>query len=155
MQRVSMQEELFQRILVAFDGSEDSIKATRIACSIARKFGSRVAIVHVYSFAIFAYGGAAPMPMPDIRPLEDAAKAKGMSVLNRGIDVAREAGVSAVGELIEASSTVQALVEYATKEKIDLIVVGTRGMTGFRKIIMGSVSNGLTSHADCPVLVVR
>ena len=150
-----MQEEEFQRILVAFDGSEDSVKATRIACSIARKFGSHVTMAHVYSFAIYAYGGATPMPMPDIQPLEDAARSKGMSMLNKGLEVAKEAGVSAVGELIEAPSTVQALVEYAAKEKVDLIVVGTRGTTGFKKLIMGSVSNGLASHSHCPVLVVR
>ncbi len=149
-----MQTE-FRRILVAFDGSEDSVKATRIACSIAHAFDSRMVIVHVYSFAIYAYGGATPGPLPDVQPLEDAAKSKGMSVLNMGLEVAKESGVSAVGELIEAPSTVQALVEYATKEKADLIVVGTRGTTGFKKLIMGSVSSGLSSHADCPVLVVR
>lgn len=145
----------FQNILVAFDGSEDSVKATRIACSISRAFGSRLVIVHIYSFAIYAYGGATPMPLPDVQPLEDVAKSKGKSVLNRGIEVAKEEGVDAVGELIEAPSTVQALVEYAAKEKADLIVVGTRGTTGFKKLIMGSVSNGLASHAECPVLVVR
>jgi nucleotide-binding universal stress UspA family protein len=38
---------------------------------------------------------------------------------------------------------------------VDLVVAGTRGMTGLKKLVMGSVSNGLVSHAKCPVLVVR
>ena len=95
------------------------------------------------------------MPIPDVQPLEDAAKSKGLAILNKGIEVAKDAGVSAQGELIEAPSTVQALLEYSAREKVDLIVVGTRGTTGFKKFIMGSVSSGLAGHADCPVLVVR
>lgn len=145
----------FSRILVAFDGSEDSVKAARLACSLAKKYGSTVTVAHVYSFAVFAYGGATPMPIPDLQPLEEAAKTKGMSTLNRGLAIARECGADAEGELIEAPSIVQALVEYAEKEKVDLIVVGTRGMTGFKKLILGSVSSGLAGHAECPVLVVR
>ena len=46
-------------------------------------------------------------------------------------------------------------MEFAASEKADLVVTGTRGMTGFRKLIMGSVSSGLVNHAHCPVLVVR
>ena len=145
----------FARIMVAFDGSEDSLKATRIACSLAKKYGSKVTVVHVYSFPTYVYGGATPAPLPDVQPLEDAAKAKGTATLNRGLAVAGECGVDADGELIEAQSTVQALVEYAAREHADLIVAGTRGMTGFKKLIVGSVSDGLVNHAECPVLVVR
>ncbi len=151
----TMAEESFGKILVAFDGSEDSVRATRLACSLAKKYGSKVTVVHVYSFAVFAYGGATPMPMPDVTPLEEAAKNKGASILRQAVALAKDEGVPAQGELIEASSIVQALVEYASKERFDLIVVGTRGMTGFKKLIMGSVSSGLASHAECPVLVVR
>jgi len=150
-----MAQQGFRKILVAFDGSEDSVKASRLACSLALKYGSEVLIAHVYSFALFAYGGATPMPMPDVRPLEDAAKEKGLAVLNRGLEIAKKNGVNPRGELIEAPSIVQALVEFAAKEGVDLIVVGTRGMTGFKKLIMGSVSSGLAGHAECPVLIVR
>jgi len=150
-----MAQEGFSSILVAFDGSEDSVKATRLACSLAAKYNSKLTVAHVYSFAVFAYGGATPMPMPDVQPLEEAAKAKGMIILNKGLEIAKECGVTAEGELIEAPSIVQALVEYAAKEKVDLLVAGTRGMTGFKKLIIGSVSSGLAGHADCPVLVVR
>jgi nucleotide-binding universal stress UspA family protein len=109
----------------------------------------------VYSFAVFAYGGATPMPVPDVQPLEEAAKTRGLSILNKGLAIARECGAEAEGELIEAPSIVQALVEYSAKEHVDLIVAGTRGVTGFKKLIMGSVSSGLAGHAECPVLVVR
>lgn len=126
-----------------------------MACALARKFESHLIVAHVYSFEVFAYAGATPVPMPDLQPIEQAAKSKGKSILERGLEIAKEEGVEAAGELVEAPSIVQALVELATREKADLIVVGTRGMTGFKKLIMGSVSSGLIGHAECPVLVVR
>jgi len=143
------------RILVAFDGSKDATKAVTMACSLAKKYGSSVTIAYVYSLEAFAYAGAAPVPIPDFQPLEDAARAKGKAILDQGVNTAKDAGVDASERLIEAPSIVQALLECAEKEKADLIVVGTRGVSGFKKLIMGSVSSGLTSHAICPVLVVR
>ena len=131
------------------------MKAARLACSLAGRFGSEVVMVHVYSFAVFAYAGSTPMPMPDVQPLEEAANAKGRSVLDRGLEVAKSEGVTARGELIEAPSIVQAILEYSEEQKADLIVVGTKGTTGFRRLVMGSVSSGLAGHARCPVLVVR
>jgi nucleotide-binding universal stress UspA family protein len=56
---------------------------------------------------------------------------------------------------VESGSVVEAIVEYATEEKAQLIVMGTRGMTGFKKMLLGSVSNGVVNHAPCAVLVVR
>jgi nucleotide-binding universal stress UspA family protein len=69
---------------------------------------------------------------------------------------AEDAGVKVKGEIVEnARSAVQAITEYASNSKIDLIVIGTRGLTGFRKLLLGSVSNGVVSQAPCSVLVVR
>lgn len=144
-----------QRILVAFDGSKDSVKAIRLACSIASRNSAKVTVVHVYSSPVIAFSAASGMPIPDYTDLEQAAKDTGKQILSRGVQLAADAGVKAEGELLEASSVVQALVEFATKEKADLIVVGTRGMTGFRKLILGSVSAGLVSHSPCTVLVAR
>jgi nucleotide-binding universal stress UspA family protein len=143
------------RILVAFDGSKDAVRAVQLACSFARRFGSEISVVHVYSSPLIGFSAASGMPIPDYRDLEDAAKDTGQKVLSRGVQVASEAGVQARGELLQASSVVEALVDYAAKEHSDLIVVGTRGMTGFKKLILGSVSSGLVSHSPCPVLVAR
>ena len=95
------------------------------------------------------------MPIPDYGSLEDAAKAAAQGVITKGLQVANDLGLKAKGELIEAPSVVEAIVNFATSDKADLIVVGTRGMTGFKQLILGSVSSGLISHARCPVLVAR
>jgi len=145
----------FGRILVAFDGSVDSQKAVGLACSLALKFGSGLTVVHVFSSPSIGYGASSGMPIPDYKMLEDAKKAAAKEVLSKGLQLAAQEGVEAKGELIEAPSVVEGLVEFAANNKADLIVTGTRGMTGFKKLILGSVSSGLVNHAHCPVLIAR
>jgi nucleotide-binding universal stress UspA family protein len=148
-------EANFTRILVAFDGSKDATNAVRFAANLSKRFGAELIVAHVFGSPSVGLSAASGMPLPDYSELEGAAKAGGQAVLAAGLQVAADSGVKAKGELKEAPSVVEALVEYAAGEKVDLIVVGTRGMTGFKKLIMGSVSSGLVSHAHCPVLVTR
>jgi nucleotide-binding universal stress UspA family protein len=142
------------KMVVAYDGSDNSARAVRMASDLAKKYGSQVLVVHVYSSPSLPYSPAG-VPIPSYSELEEAAERSAKSVLAKGVALANEAGVDARGELLEASSTVQALVELSNAEKADLLVVGTRGMTGFRKLVLGSVSSGIVSHAVCSVLVVR
>ncbi|MCL5672881.1 MAG: universal stress protein [Nitrososphaerota archaeon] len=148
-------DKVFQNVVVAFDGSSDSVKAVQLACSIVSKFGSALTVVHVYSSPAMVFAGGPGMPIPNYSELEEAAKGTAAATLSRGVQTAGQYGVKAKGEVIEASSVVEALVGYATDQGVDLIVTGTRGMTGFKKLIMGSVTSGLVSHSHCPVLVVR
>ena len=150
-----MPKDGFGRILVAFDGSPDSLKAVKRASALTAEFGASLTVVHVYSVPSFAYGGPGPMPLVDFKALEDSAKAKAREILDKGKEICDQEGVQARTELLEASSIVQAILELAAKENTDLIVMGTRGMTGFKKLLLGSVSDGVVTHAHCSVLVVR
>ncbi len=145
----------FGRIVVAFDGSKDSIKAVKLAGSLASQYNSEVTVVHVFSSPSVGFSAASGMPIADYPAIEEAKKAAAEEVLAKGLQLATEEGIKAKGELIEAPSVVEALVEFAAKERASLIVVGTRGMTGFKKLILGSVSSGLVNHAPCPVLIAR
>ena len=145
----------FGTVVVAFDGSKDSAKAVQIACSISAKYGSKVTVLHVYRSPSTVFAPGPGMAVPDFRELEDAAEETGRDILSRGMDIASKLGAKPKGELMESPSVVEAVVTFAAQAKADLIVVGTRGMTGFRKLVMGSVSSGVVSHAKCPVLVVR
>jgi len=140
---------------VAFDGSKDSSKAVQVACTLAGKFAARVAVVHVYHSPATVFAPGPGMPLPNFADLEQAAEESGRSVLAKGVEIASRAGVRARGELMESPSAVEAIVTFASEEGADLIVVGTRGMTGFKKLLLGSVSSGVVSHSRCPVLVVR
>jgi nucleotide-binding universal stress UspA family protein len=57
--------------------------------------------------------------------------------------------------IISVSSIVGKIIGFADKEKVDLIILGTRGRTGFKKLLLGSVAEGVVTHSSCPVMVVR
>jgi nucleotide-binding universal stress UspA family protein len=57
--------------------------------------------------------------------------------------------------IIATTSIVKEIVEYAENCKIDMIVIGSRGMTGFKKLLLGSVASGVVTYSHCPVLVVK
>lgn len=57
--------------------------------------------------------------------------------------------------LNKVTSVVKEIVEYAEKQKIDLIIIGSRGKTGFKKMLLGSVSSGVVTYVHCPVLVIK
>lgn len=57
--------------------------------------------------------------------------------------------------VVGISSVVKEIVEYAHKNKIDMIVIGSRGLSGFKKMLLGSVASGVVTYADCPVLVAK
>jgi nucleotide-binding universal stress UspA family protein len=79
------------------------------------------------------------------------------NLLDDAISVCKTSGIKeATTEATRAyRSVVEEIIELATKRKIDLIVIGTRGLGGFRKLLLGSVSSGVVTHAHCNVLVVR
>lgn len=145
----------FRKVVVAYDGSDDSVKAVRTGCSISLKYGASMIILHVYHSPTLIMSGGPGMPMPDFTDVEKATRESGQQILANGVQAAAGLGVKAVGELVEGASAVEAIVSFASAEKADLIVIGTRGRTGFKKLVMGSVSSGVASHAECPVMVVR
>ena len=57
--------------------------------------------------------------------------------------------------VVTATSTVSAIVEYAKKKNVDLIITGTRGRSEFKKVLLGSVASGVITRASCPVMVVK
>jgi nucleotide-binding universal stress UspA family protein len=57
--------------------------------------------------------------------------------------------------VVTATSIVAAVVEYAEEHNIDLIVIGTRGRSGFKRLILGSIATGVITYAHCPVMVIK
>ena len=57
--------------------------------------------------------------------------------------------------IVNSRSIVGAIVDYAEQQKVDLIVIGSRGLSGFKKLLLGSVASGVVTYSHCPVLVVK
>ena len=100
---------------------------------------------------------SAPSPSGEvIQAYEEYARKAALEVVGRAALLAEKRGVKVKPKTSETiGSVVQTITDYAAAEKIDLIVMGTRGMGGFKKMLLGSVSNGVVTHAQCAVLVVR
>jgi nucleotide-binding universal stress UspA family protein len=149
----------FQKILVAVDGSEGSRKASEVAVDLAEKFHAQLYVLHAFRgypeyMTMFP---SAPSPSGEaIEAYEAYARKAALEVVGRTVSMAEKKGVKAKAKTTETiGSAVEAISDYAVTEKIDLIVMGTRGMGGFKKMLLGSVSSGVVTHASCPVLVVR
>jgi nucleotide-binding universal stress UspA family protein len=70
--------------------------------------------------------------------------------------LASATGVNLKTEMIASpTSVVPAIVDYAEKNNVDVIVTGTKGRSGFTKLLLGSVASGVVTYANCPVMVVK
>lgn len=148
----------FRRILAATDGSKDALRATKVAIALAKRHGAELIIVSAVPFAV-GVGGDEPDALGGARALTEFhqfARAEAGQVLKRATALAREEGVPARGVVLDrATSAVEMITTFAKAERVDLIVSGTRGHSGFKKLLLGSVSGALVIHAPCSVLVVR
>ena len=158
-----MQRGVFTKILVPVDGSQFSQDAAEYAVGIAKLTRAKVIALHVvhlptYTFAYSGGEGVSPVAIPSPLPLtlsEDEKKAA-----KRIVDDVKELGVKAGVEvetkIIERHPSVpDAIIQFAEENKIDLIVMGTKGRTGIKRFLLGSVTESVVHHAHCPVLVVR
>ena len=120
--------------------------------SLAKQNGSELLVVHVVSEAIPAQYSPIGIntPAADYTDYFKTIEQEGMKLVNQVVQNAKGDGINARGEVLRTiSSTVESIVEVSDKEHVDLIVVGTRGLGGFKKLLLGSVSSGVVSHASC------
>ena len=142
-------------ILVPVDGSEYAKNATQVAVKLASDYGAGLLVVSVVAPPAYFISGqvGAPADLSEYYRLETG---DATSAVEATVAVAKEQGIAARSQVLRPDKgVVEAIVEYASSEKVDLIVIGTRGLGGFKKMLLGSVSGGVIAHADCPVLVVR
>ncbi len=155
--RTESSEFPFKRILVTIDGSVYSLSAARVAIELAKKHGADLVVLNVL-YTPVCWVSYSPVAVPPLSATElrKREEKEAHQLVEKVKLMAREHGTVARGEVLDGiPSTVQAITEFAANEKIDLIVVGTRGLSGFKKLLIGSVSSGVVTHAPCSVLVVR
>ncbi len=142
-----------KRILVAVDGSENATRAVKVASTVAKDNNAKLTILHVITIPAVVYSGDVAFPLNKI---EVEARRQGEKYVESAESTAWQAGVKAETEIIESiDSPVRGITDYSEKNMIDLIVVGTRGLGGFKRLLLGSVASGVVHYAHCSVLVVR
>jgi nucleotide-binding universal stress UspA family protein len=96
------------------------------------------------------------VPPDNLKQAKEKEMVESKNWYDRFVQSAEEHHVRLRTELIDSQLSVEAsIVEYAESENIDLIVLGTRGRSGFKKLLLGSVASGVVNYATCPVLVVK
>jgi len=153
---------LFEKILVPVDGSEQSLKALDVAVEVAVKFGGQLTLIHVYSVGgIMGYlpepsatVGVPVMSPSDVSRLVEGVREAGKKVLDEGKKRIGASGVE-VTTLLEEGHPVREIVRTAQEGRFGLIVMGARGLSHIRELLLGGVSDAITHHAVCPVLVVK
>lgn len=146
---------MIKKILVPIDASDCSFAAANYAIGLAKMSDASIVLIHVverhpyYSLPYYLTAGADQVLEKDIKKAAESwfAKIK---------EIAKEQNVNIKHDIMFGSrSVIESIVSYAEESKVDLIVMGTKGATGFKKLLMGSVARGVIDHARYPVLLVR
>jgi len=138
---------LFSRILVPVDGSGYAENAVRHASDLARKYGSSVTLIHVVATKVYAMAEVGVLISKDLEK-------EGKEILRKSQELASSLGISANTKLASGVPA-EEILRFADSEKFDLIVMGSRGLSEVKAFLLGSVSDKVSHHAKCPVLVVR
>jgi nucleotide-binding universal stress UspA family protein len=146
----------FKNILVPLDGSQYSLKALEYAYLMAKGFNAKLTSLYVIPSSI-RYNSLLNKENAEINSsfkqiiqvsyIEAQKWLKGITQ-KRDIEIVTEV-------IIAEESIVSEIIEFAERKKIDLIIMGTMGRTGFKKILLGSVASAVVTYSHCPVLVIR
>ena len=152
--------KIFSKILVAIDGSQPSIDAANYAIEIAKKNNnSQLIALTVLDISTRRRLSSSFITAPTygLKELEEQRKQaqKWLESISKKVEEI-EKNIHYKAEIIEDSISVEGtIIDYAENENIDLIVIGTRGRSGFKRMLLGSVASKVVTYATCPVLVVK
>jgi len=135
-------------ITVGVDGSEGASAALHWAAAEARLRGARLRVVHAWSIPTMAYGYVPPISLAD-----DLGQAAAEGLDKWLGDAAAELEGVEVERLTCEGNAAEVITDAAADA--ELLVVGSRGLGGFRELLLGSVSHQCAQRASCPVVIVR
>lgn len=137
-------------ILAPVDGSKNSFEALMSAKDMAEKFGGKLVIVNVQKPASF--DTSEPVPDYDLDP--EALKRRGKQVLDKAEEMVK--GTTAeVKTLFTVGDPAEQILYLVDKEGADMVVMGSHGLSGVRRFLIGSVSNKVLQHSPKPVMVIK
>ncbi|MDH3766354.1 MAG: universal stress protein [Nitrosopumilus sp.] len=139
-------------ILVPFDGSTYSVKAFNAAVEIAKRKDAKIKVLTCLEKENL---GAWYVDKRVNKQIIKDAKEFAMGFLSKLEKIAKDSDVSLSVDILEAKSISKQIVDFANSKKINLIVIGSNGQTGFNRFLLGSVSNAVSQSAKCPVLIIR
>jgi nucleotide-binding universal stress UspA family protein len=142
-EEVETMSSLLEKVLLATDGSEDAKLAAQAAANLSDKTGAELHVIHAWKYV--------PHPVLDPEHYEEEAG----RLLKEQTELVTDAGATVREAHLTMAPPVDAILDLGEEIRADLIVVGSRGHGSIRRLLLGSVSEGVVHHATCPVLVLR
>ena len=141
----------FRNILVPYDFTSFSDLAFEKAMEIAKKFDSKLTLLSVIGSDVDTSG----MSWSRAQEAHDEMETKIKEDLRKIKDASKSENVEILVELVHNPSSVDGILSYAEKNNVDLIVMGSHGRSGFKKLVLGSVASVVIPKSNCPVLIVK
>jgi nucleotide-binding universal stress UspA family protein len=142
-----------KKILVPIDGSDYSMRAARYAIEVSKLQGAQIICIHIIDRLPYGFEYSGPCIDQFLNDIQEQSS----TWFNKVIQIAEKEKILDIKtEFIrDIRSIVDAIVNCASHNSVDLIVLGTKGKTGIQKVLLGSIASGVASHAHCPVLLVK
>ena len=142
---------IFKRILVGYDGSENSHRALVRAMDLARQSRAQLRIAVVADTGRYT----ATIGLESLyKEVDEKAEQNARNLADAALEEARQAGIDAFAS-VETGHPADMILSIAGESKSDLIVLGRRGMSGLERFLMGSISTAVINHAKSDVLIVK
>lgn len=148
----TMPEGRYRRITVAIDGSPNALAALDSAIDLALHYQGSLVVVAIAPLPPVFVSSTEPY-VPAAVPSSELDRYR--SIVEQAVRQAESAGVSSVTGLCDEGVVVDEILGLLERHPTDLLIVGSRGLSTARRLLLGSVSTALVTHAPCPVLVVR
>ena len=145
---------LFGNILVPYDGSKYSIHAFKIALDMAQRYDSKVTVLTC--LAKPAYRGVWYQDLRYTKVILKQEEKSARENISKMIDSTKnKTDVPINFRIIPSLHIANKIVSFAKSHKIDLVIMGSHGRTGFNRILLGSVAQGVSQKIHCPVMIVK
>ena len=145
---------MIDRILVPLDGSEYSDEALDYAIDMARKFSSEIILVHIVPTTAAVVTGPEVLGPSLLLDLRKRLEENGQHILSSGEAKAKEAGVMVTAKL-DYGNPADKIINMVKEENVSLIVMADRGLGAVARFFLGSVTDKVSHHASCPVLIIK
>ena len=148
---------MYQKILVPIDSSATSFRALDEACNLGRALDITVHAVHAVHVVDLTQVGLAGMGAADNLALRQSVSASSSAILAQAEEVVAQRGVAFEGKVLETNGEkiADVLMREAEASQCQLIIMGTQGLTGMKRLLLGSVAEGVVRQSVIPVMLVR
>ena len=146
---------MIKRILVPIDGSPHSKKALEFACDLALKYDAGLHLLHIVQAVTGDYTLVLGGSSVTVNASQEELKKAGASLMESAQNLAEEQGSRVAETHTQGGVPAQRILNYAIEHKVDMIVMGSRGLNDFAGLILGSVSHRVSHLAECTCVTVR